>query len=322
MDYKEYIEEIKEIAMESLDNGYHVCITGKNMSGKSDALMAILKENIEKNNYYFIDTVNRVLFNDEALMGLDEKELSEYLGSPKKILNRRVNSNYFNKIDVFAGGEHNLGAYYAFQFLKINLLNGKFKELLFEFLEDFNINIEFLEDENKILFSIRGEEVIASSGYQALLRIFVEIYYAYQNDVKIIVIDEIDEHLDNQTTRTIIKKLKEIFPSIKIITTVHSLTFFEELENTKIIVLDGSNYSYKILDSKDLGSLEYINREVFNSYVEEDTGISRMEELYMKVFNDIELEDEDKRYLSEVKGLSPREKSIRDIILEEIPIDV
>ncbi|MCK4257870.1 MAG: hypothetical protein KAX49_02770 [Halanaerobiales bacterium] len=320
--YKDYINEIKKIAIKSIDNNYHVCITGKNMSGKSDALIAILNEYLERNNpCYFIDTVNRVIFNSEAFPNFDENELSIYLGKPRDILNRRVNTKYFNKIDVFAGGEHNAGAYYSFQFLINSLEDKQFHKLLKEFLSDFNVGIELISDKNEIVFTMNQEEVVASSGYQALLRIFIEIYYATKYDVKIVVIDEIDEHLDNKMSRTIINKLNDIFPEIKIITTVHSLTFFEELENTKIIVLDGDSYSYKILDSRDLGNLEYINREVFNSYIERNTGISKMEQLYMKVFNDIDLTSEDKKYLIHAERLSQKEKSIKDIILEEIKLD-
>ncbi|OQY42047.1 MAG: hypothetical protein B6227_03330 [Fusobacteriia bacterium 4572_74] len=198
-----------------------------------------------------------------------------------------------------------------------------FKEKFKIFISDFDVDINL---ENKTLVcKINDEEVIMSSGFQALVRIFIEIfiYNTANNDksLKYVVIDEIDQHLDNTICRIIMKKINELFPSIRIITTVHSLTFFEELENTKIISLDGKNYSYKILDPRDLGGLEYIDREVFNSYVEKSTGISRMNEIYMKVFNDIELTKKDKRYLKKDIDLSPDEKNMKAIILAEVDME-
>ena len=112
-------------------------------------------------------------------------------------------------------------------------------------------------------------------------------------------------------------KIKELFPDINIITTVHSITFFEEVTSTKIIVLDGNQYSYKLIDSRDLGGLDYINREVFNSYSKK-TNKNRFEELYMKVFNEVELSSDEIHFIKNQDNLSPEEKNIKSILLEEL----
>ena len=96
-------------------------------------------------------------------------------------------------------------------FLKIYILNIDFKKSLEEFFKDLNLSI--IKEEEGIKFLIENQKVKLSSGYQALLRIFIEIYYFYHKfNIRKFVIDEIDSHLDTVMCREIIQKLKNLFP--------------------------------------------------------------------------------------------------------------
>ncbi len=320
MNYKKLVSDISSLSFEKLREATNICITGNNMSGKSEILYEVIQlfMSHDEKDFYFIDTVNRTIFNNTTLPSVSKEDLLADMGDPSEICSRRLNEVYFNKIDTFQSGVHGEGSSLSYHFLRYYLDDPTFKDLLEMFLDEFNIDINIEND--IILFTIEESEVIPSSGYQALLRLFIEVYYASLYNTKYLVIDEIDSHLDNNMCSKIMPLFRKLFPDIHILTTVHSLTFFEQLENTKIIVLNGSN-EFKILDCKDLGSLEFIHREIFNKQIEYlEVAPSFVDQMYMKVFNDIDLTDKEIHLLKEMKNLSPNEKSTRNIILSEIEI--
>lgn len=70
---------------------------------------------------------------------------------------------------------------------------------------------------------INNEIVELSSGYQALIRIFMEILYFSDTKSKgTIVIDEIDEFLSVKNSGKILGFLKNKFPELNFVVTTHS----------------------------------------------------------------------------------------------------
>lgn len=158
-----------------------------------------------------------------------------------------------------------------------------------------------------------------SSGYQALLRIFTEIFYIkYFYNIKIFIIDEIDVHLDTVMCREIVKKLKEVFPDIQIISTVHSVNFFQENLTDNILVLKGESRTFKIINASELGSLENTIKIIFEdekkvdfdthfqkkiiSELKNKTFLNKLDRVYLKKMNEkIEKTESDEQFLNFLK---------------------
>ena len=317
----EKIEPIVD-AIVNIVNDVNITITGRNMSGKSEILLQLIKKLQSlhgKDSVYFVDTVNRMILteDDKTLKPIDLKETMIEIGEINKIVTRRLSSEYLNKADAFADGDKALGSYYAYYFLKNKLTNEPvFKSKLELFLIDTKIEISIKNNMLKLMMN--NFDVHPSSGLQALLRLFVEFYIADESQVKFLIVDEIDSHLDNHICSKIIPKLNEAFPNIKIITTVHALSFFKELENNKIFIIKDLNFSYNILDSKDICGFDYINREVFNN-IDIVKKKSDFQLLFTKVMNDIKLTQTELIFLNDPKNIiSTNDKLIKNLILEAL----
>lgn len=304
--YNNYIENTVNSLTVLANKNNNIFITGKNMTGKSDILAKYVKKNRE--SVFFIDTINRTIVKDSAISLANEKL---DIGTSSEVNDKRINEDYINKLDVFAPGLHGFGAKFAY-----NLLFYYFDEIesKLELLLD-TFNVKIVKENKKFVFYIDKDKVNPSSGYQALLRIFIEIYYfSKKYNIRTFVIDELDSHLDNFTNRNLLKKFNSIFPDIQIIATVHSLTFFEEIPNCKIIILDGETYTYKLLDSNDIAGFDFINREIFNSYKEEDPLYSKLQEIYLKLIEHIPLLEEDFKFILSCRPTDSEEKILLDTI--------
>lgn len=312
-------------AIVNIVNDFNITITGRNMSGKSEILLQLIKrlqDSHGKDSVYFVDTVNRMILteDDDTLKHLDLKETMIEIGNINKIVTRRVSPQYLNKADAFADGDKTLGSYYAYYFLKNKLTDEPlFKSKLENFLID--TNIELAIKDNKLKLTMNNSDVHPSSGLQALLRLFVEFYIADESHVKCLIVDEIDSHLDNHICSKIIPKLNSAFPNIKIITTVHALNFFESLENNKIFIIKDLNFSYNILDSNDICGFDYINREIFNN-INIVKKKSDFELLFTKVMNEVQLTQTELALLYDTENtLNPNDKLIKNLILEALSDD-
>lgn len=279
--YDEYIKECFDICYKYIKNNKNLFITGRNMSGKSDILKFILNSNL-KNELYFIDTINRTILQKKKLEILFS--LNESIGTPEEILKVRTLEENFNTIDCFGSGEKNLGNTYAYFLFEDLYSNIDFKKSLEEFFKDLNLSI--IKEEEGIKFLIENQKVKLSSGYQALLRIFIEIYYFYHKfNIRKFVIDEIDSHLDTVMCREIIQKLKNLFPGILFLSTVHSINFFQENLQDDILVLKGLNKTYKIINSSELGSLEQTIQVLFEEDKEDDFRIAMEKQILSSLKN-------------------------------------
>ena len=104
---------------------------------------------------------------------------------------------------------------------------------------------------------IDGESVALSSGYQALLRIFIEVvYFEKTKGTGTIVIDEIDEFLSVKNCGEVLNFLREQFKGIHFIVTTHSADLIANVENANLILLQGN--SFQILDAGDFSSISQV----------------------------------------------------------------
>ncbi|MCE5221632.1 MAG: hypothetical protein LLF98_10320 [Clostridium sp.] len=260
MSTENYQNMLKEISNKILNNKLkykNTIIIGDNSSGKSEVLKSLFE--YKKEGYYFIDSVNRSFdfTKVSSLKGLE-------LGSYKKVVERRVddvkNFNLEDSFDVFGDGNGSIEQVYFNYDKRVKSL---FKELL---NIDFNIEIkDNLIIGKKPLLKIGNEFEKLSSGFQAIIRILLEICYfedSLEKDIKnpFVVIDEVNEFLSSKNEEKMLPFLKKNFKQMNFIVTTHSPDIIASSEEFNIIALKSNNY--QCLDGNDYRSVTDV-REIF-----------------------------------------------------------
>ncbi len=234
--YKSMIEEIQNKLLSDKLKHKNTIIIGENSSGKSEILKQILES--KKHGYYLIDSVNRK-FDYSKVSYMD----SIPLGSYKKIIKRRLEDDAFNlkdTFDLYGDGNKDIEQVY-FNYDK------ELKSLFKKFL-NIEIDIKKASDE-KIKITIgRGINKI-SNGYQAILRLFLEIIYfrdSLEKTVKkpVVVIDEINEFLSGKNGEKILPFLMNEFKEFNFIVTTHSTDVIVNSINCNILFLKGNICEY------------------------------------------------------------------------------
>lgn len=253
--YNNMLKEIKDKIENEKLKYKNAIIIGDNSSGKSELLRNILMD--KKEGYYFIDSVNRS-FNYEKI-GDIQKISNTYIN----VLKHRLEENIFNLNDSFDFNKTGIG------FIEEVYLNfeEELKMLIKDFLNvDFDIAIEdnlILGKKQKLLIDKNVEKL--SSGYQAIIRIFLELLYfknSYNNINKnpIVVIDEINEFLSTKNEKKFLPFLMKKFNNMNFIITTHSADVIASSIDFNIIVLKGN--SYECLDGNDFSTVTDA-REIF-----------------------------------------------------------
>ena len=232
--YQKMIDSVTETILQKELPYRNTIILGKNASGKSQILKNIMERRNPK-EYYFIDSVNRS-FN---------------------INDNRIREDIFNLKDTFfwrGQVTNHIGEIYPY-----------YKENLNELLKKFwNIELTIKKDIDYISY-INGKEMLLSNGYQAVIRIFLEIIYfdSFTKEIedRTIIIDEIDEYLHPKANATFFYFLVETFPKIRFLVTTHSADLVASMDECNLLVL--SENSWERLDAGDYNSVSYAN-SLFN----------------------------------------------------------
>ncbi|WP_024292374.1 hypothetical protein [Lacrimispora indolis] len=257
------IELVKSIKGEkNFRNNKNLVLVGLSSSGKSK----ILKDMIEKlfdENIYFIDSPNRVIKTSIGTFNSFEDF------KVKDVLTCRNKEKYFGAKDVFS---EEIGTE-----LILSELNKKkifYKKL---FKEVINKRLTFDEDlpfgeltdaiESFKLDNIDLNHI--SSGYQAQIRILMEVNFAVEQGCKIIIIDEYDAHLDFKDSKFFLDSLCNKYTAIRFIIVVHSAYTLIELENFDVLKIykeydriEQNECVY--FDSNDLYELSSIHSKIFD----------------------------------------------------------
>lgn len=246
-------------------------IIGDNSSGKSDVLRQLI-QNDKEERFYFIDAVNRYFDIDQIT-----PEPIQKINYSKEINKQRLEEDTFNHKDTFYYG----GIPRAIEDLYMNY-SSQIEALMNEFLQ--------------VLFTIRQGElgwnayindaiIDLSSGYQALIRIFMEtLYFADTKSKGTIVIDEIDEFLSVKNSGRILGFLKEKFSQLNFVVTTHSADLIANAEETNLILLYGANF--EILDAGDFSSISQVY-DIFSVFFEqkEENDKKKRDEILRRLFN-------------------------------------
>lgn len=295
------ISDINRLIIGKLNNQYNslkhynCIIVGDNMAGKSYLIKDIVEMN--PSNCYYLDSVNRTIPIDNPA----------YLFEINKIMIEDINRNRikktnFNKKDVFTPEVNN-------SIILNELIEniGDYEENIHNFFDEYITIKEGKGDFHNIIYKYKiGNNIYdeISSGYQAIIRIIVEITFAQKQGCRLVIIDEIDAHLDNTNCNKLIEFLKKNFSSIYFLLSTHSPDIILNSKDYNIIKIIKANQwedddRCEIFDGNDMDDLNYINRTLFSSNKRRDL---------KKEKNDKILEGY-VRQLATTNSLTPAEKS-------------
>lgn len=253
--YQTMLMEIKNKILNKELKHRNTIIVGDNSSGKSELLKQLLID--QQEGYYFIDSVNRS-FNYEKVSRLDDLDETY-----KSVVRYRLSENNFNLLDTFDLHRTGLDAIEKIYFN----YDEELKAMLKSFLNiDFRIDIiaDAVLGKKKVL-NIDDSIEKLSSGYQAIIRLFLELIY-FQNSLEknitnpVVVIDEINEFLSTKNEERILPYLIKTFENMNFIVTTHSADVVASSIDCNIIVLSGN--TYECLDGNDFSSVTDV-REIF-----------------------------------------------------------
>ncbi len=242
----EVIEKIYEKALLYKDS----VVIGDNASGKTLLLKLFIELAGSSENVYFIDAVNR---------GFDVKKISRLKKKPeykKTILQTRLSETHFNLQDSFNC--------YGTSTERIEMIYQLYeKEVQDLFCEITNDCFKIMSDNPMGEVDFGNGRGLLSSGYQAIIRILLELLY-YQ-DMEVgkrglqdawIVIDELDEFLSPGYAAKILPFLKKKFPWGKWLITTHSCDLVAYAYDANLVILE--NDSCEVIDINDYSSVSEV----------------------------------------------------------------
>lgn len=225
-------------------------IIGDNSSGKSLLLKKFIETAGDRNGLYFMDAVNR---------GFDVRKVAETGKKPDyktAILETRMDEAHFNLADSFSC----FGTQTECAEMIYRLYEKDVQELFFRLTGE-----RFTLLENKTLGEVdfgsgRG---LLSSGFQAIIRILLELLY-YQDmaikkfglDLCWIVIDELDEFLSPRYAARIFEFLKKEFSGASWLVSTHSCDLVANVTDANLVLLDEGNC--EVLDINDYRSVSEV----------------------------------------------------------------
>ena len=220
-------------------------IIGNNSSGKSELVKNLLqKAGFE--NWYLIDAVNRYFSAGQIFQMSGEASKLQF---SRKIAEYRLEEDNFNRKDTFyyMGVPTSIENFY-FEFA------AEIKRLIREFL-----GVELEIKQTEVGYEVYLDNVIStlSSGYQALVRIFMEMEYVKRTMEKgTVIVEEIDEFLFAYNSGRIFEFLRQEYPQFSFVVTTHSADLIANAKRANIVLL--SDGTYEFLDAEDFNSVSQV----------------------------------------------------------------
>ena len=288
-------------------------IIGEKTCVKSQLLRLQVQKAGKTDSIYFLDAVNR---------GFDVGKVVKETKKPaykRTIIDTRIQDDFFNLKDSFncfgTMTERIEQIYYPYE-EKLQDLFEKLTDERFRLIPgDVFGEVEFKEG--------RG---LLSSGYQAIVRILLELLYFQDKCVEekgieraVVIIDELDEFLSPGYAYKIFPFLKEQFPQMDFIVTTHSGDLVAGAQNANLIVLDEKGYEVMdINDCQSISEVQIIFDRVFGGHMPQ---ASETENILRRLFNNKINQawtEGDQRQLEELKreNLTASQQLIYKQILE------
>lgn len=252
-------------------------IIGDNSSGKSLLLRMLIAKKGITDEIYFIDAVNRGF---DISKIVEESRPHEY---KKAILSKRLQEDCFNLKDSFNCYDtsvERIEEMYDWLGERVQEIFEKLTKERFQIVPNSILGeVEFKEGRGKL-----------SSGYQAIVRLLIELLYYQEKcvtekhlDRALVIIDELDEFLSPGYAYKIFPFIKEYFPQMEFIVTTHSCDLVAGTQNANLIVLD--DLGVEVMDINDYQSVsevQIIFDRVFGAHM---TRSSKVEEVLRRMLN-------------------------------------
>ena len=288
-------------------------IIGENSCGKSLLLRLLVQKAGKTDSIYFLDAVNR---------GFDVGKVVRETKKPaykRTIIDTRIQDDFFNLKDSFncfgTMTERIEQIYYPYE-EKLQDLFEKLTDERFRLIPgDVFGEVEFKEG--------RG---LLSSGYQAIVRILLELLYYQDKCVEekgieraVVIIDELDEFLSPGYAYKTFPFLNEQNPQMDFIVSTHSGDLVAGAQNANLIVLDEKGYEVMdINDCQSISEVQIIFDRVFGGHMPQ---ASETENILRRLFNNKINQawtEGDQRQLEELKreNLTASQQLIYKQILE------
>lgn len=264
--FRDWISKAIDAIEDQFDYSENNIIIGDNASGKSELMKGIVKSKLNKGErVYFIDSVNRTFQISQVSHSMQEIEFSE------KIVKTRLKDDYFNLRDSWD--------YYGTKTECIELIYRIYEERIQKYLREFlNNSFQIWIKESQEVKYANGEIGKISSGYQAMVRLLLELLYvdeswSSEQGRGTVVIDEIDEYLSPKNAGRLHAFLRKIFPDVNFIVSTHSADFIAGAMHSGIVVLRSDGIEFLNSDDFcDMNDVIAMFRDVFgNSTVLTDT---------------------------------------------------
>lgn len=296
----------------------NILLVGENISGKSKTIAKIVKELFDrKAPVYYICSWNRKIINKRTELKKTFRDIS-----PEKIVETRLCDSYFNE-DVFCD---DLGIELTMNEIYTN--TPKYTKLFMEYLEleistsIKNQDINFIVGEDELLVNGHNFEQL-SDAQVSMMRLLMEINYAYEQECRYIFIDEFDINLDHKNSGAFLEWLNDKYENIIFIVSAHSLYTILNLKDFDIVKIVKS-YTYEednlcvFFDSNDLDNVDIIDKKLFyNNY-----NPNELDELISSslkcILSNIPVNHEDIEIIEKSSGLTTRQKVVLDFIKQRM----
>ena len=306
-----------------------IVVIGDNSSGKTSLIKKVLDKAIKNNNneFYYIDSCNMQVI--DKISEQSDIEFSYNGFDVLSILKTRRDDDYFAKDDYF--NPKYKGGTVIFSELKNNM--EKYDELLKKFMP-WTLSIGSLVKENSLLNGVetifiddennpngRNDIENISHSEAAQLRIIMEVNNAFENNCKLVIIDEFDSYFDPANMVGFLEKLQLIYPSLRFMAVIHDFSLLVRLNKMTAVVYNNDKtapaeiFHLDCDDITEIGQVHKIRARYIGSPNYEEILLS---ECIASVVKCGSLTDEyiDKFRLIEREKLNAKEKILFDYIVE------
>ena len=261
-------------------NHKSIVVVGDNASGKTTLIKSLLEKikNEECDDFYFIDSLNRMVYGAEDRNQASEIRYSDF--KPLEILKERSSSAYLSKEDIFP--KANRGSLVTYSELLGNKDN---YELLFNrFFEcrldmGLAVGTESIISGNNILTVNEKKINSLSSSEAARIRLIMEIEYAKRCGCKMVIVDEYDNSLDPDNQIKLVSQLMQNYPELRFIFVIHNYALLVQLSGVDAIIYNNPNTApidINVVDCDDITAIGEVNR-IRTKYI----GIKNEDEIFL-----------------------------------------
>ncbi|MTK06675.1 MAG: hypothetical protein F8N38_06295 [Hungatella sp.] len=294
----------------------HILFVGENTTGKSRTIAKIVTELFyKKKPIYYMCSWNRKIVNvrNEAIKTFKDIDY-------ERVIKARLDSINYNK-DIF---HDELGTELLMNELYLN--TDKYSELFDGFLS-IKVSKTTIKFE-KELYGIWNEEVLEinegsfeqlSDAQVSMMRILMEVNFAFEKGCKYIFIDEFDINLDHKNSSDFLEWLKAKYTDIVFIVSAQSLYTILNLRDFDVVKII-KNFKSEIdnlcvfFDSNDLDNVDIIDKKLFASNYKISEIDERLSSNLKCILSNVPINKKDINIIEQSQKLTTRQKVVLNFI--------